>query len=215
MELSYTAKQLKQEKANSFIHAIGILFGLISMPALISLAIETNNINNVIAATAYGFSFVLVFTCSTLFHGIKKPRWKQIMKIMDHISIYYLIAGTYTPLVLLYLHDYTGQIILTILWSAAIIGTFFKIYYTGRWEIMSTFIYVVLGWIMILKINTFYQVMPSPIFTLVCAGGALYSLGVIFYLWKKYTYHHAVWHSMVLIGAICHYSAIFMSLSGH
>ena len=132
---------------------------------------------------------------------------------MDHISIYYMIAGTYTPLVLLYLNNQIGAIILAILWSAAVIGTFFKIYFTGKWELMSTIIYLILGWLMMLKIEAFYQVMPSSIFALVCSGGALYSFGVIFYLWKKYMYHHAVWHSMVLAGAICHYAAIFLSLS--
>jgi hemolysin III len=204
--------RLKQELVNSIMHGFGILFGIISIPILITLSAKGDNINAVIGSGIYGFTFLMVFTFSTLYHGFQHEKVKRALKILDHISIYYLIAGTYTPLILIYNYNSFGITLLCILWFLTLIGTVFKIFYCGKWEIGSTAIYLLMGWSMMAGGNAFFSAMPSSVFQMVIAGGIIYSFGVIFYLWEKYIYSHAFWHLCVLAAAICHYVAILLSV---
>jgi hemolysin III len=204
--------RVKQELVNSLLHGLGILFGIVCVPILITQAVKNENINGIVGSGIYGFSFLMVFTFSTLYHGAPQGRIRQVMKILDHISIYYLIAGTYTPLLLIYMNNNFGITLLCILWSLTLAGTVFKTFFTGRWEILSTIIYVAMGWILLAAGRSFFANMPYDVTTLVIVGGVVYTLGVIFYLWEKYTYNHAVWHFMVLSAAICHYVAILLSI---
>ena len=204
--------RLKQEMVNSFLHALGIIFGLISIPILIALAAKANETNKIIGTGVYGFSFLMVFTFSTLYHGLQAEKVKRTFKILDHISIYFLIAGTYTPLILIYQHNDFGTTLLVVLWSLTLLGTIFKTFFCGRWELLSTIIYLLMGWSMLAGGNSFFAAMPANVLTMVVTGGVLYSAGVIFYLWEKYTYSHAVWHIFVLAAAICHYVAILLSV---
>ena len=134
------------------------------------------------------------------------------MRIMDHISIYFLIAGTYTPILLIYMNNNMGIALLIILWILTFIGTIYKCFFTGRYEIFSTLVYLAMGWIMLVAGPGFFAKMPVPVIALILAGALLYTTGVIFYIWEKYIYSHAVWHSFVLAAAICHYSAILISV---
>jgi hemolysin III len=154
----------------------------------------------------------MVFTFSTLYHGFQHEKVKRTLKIFDHISIYYLIAGTYTPVVLIYNNNSFGITLLCVLWSLTIIGTVFKIFYCGRWEIISTAIYLLMGWSMLAGGNAFFLRMPDTVLHMVIAGGVIYSIGTIFYLWDRYVYSHAIWHVCVLVAAICHYIAILLSV---
>jgi hemolysin III len=203
---------LKQERINSLLHGLGVLFGLISLPILLMLALKENNTPKVVGTGVYGFSFLMVFTFSTLYHGFQHQRLKRTFKILDHISIYYLIAGTYTPLILIYQNNAFGMGLLIALWSLTFLGTIFKVFFCGRWEILSTIIYLMMGWSMLAGGSSFFHPMPLNVLYLVIAGGVLYSFGVIFYLWEKFFYSHAVWHSFVLVAAICHYLAILQSV---
>jgi hemolysin III len=204
--------RLKQELVNSITHGFGILFGIISLPILITLAAKGDNINGIVGSSIYGFCFLMVFTFSTVYHGFQHEKVKRALKIMDHISIYYLIAGTYTPLILIYNYNTFGLTLLCVLWGLTLLGTVFKIFYCGRWEIVSTGIYLLMGWSMLAGGNSFFMSMPHSVFQMVIAGGIIYSFGVIFYLWDRYFYSHAVWHLCVLAAAICHYVAILLSL---
>jgi hemolysin III len=212
MQTESSELRLKQELVNSIMHGFGILFGIISIPVLITMAVKGDNTNGVIGSSIYGFCFLMVFTFSTLYHGFQHEKVKRALKILDHISIYYLIAGTYTPLILIYNHNSFGMTLLVILWGLTLAGTVFKIFFCGKWEIISTAIYLLMGWSMLAGGNSFFLRMPSAVFEMVVAGGIIYSFGVIFYLWDKYTYSHAVWHFCVLAAAICHYVAILMSV---
>ncbi len=203
----------KQELVNSILHGLGIVFGIISLPFLLLLALKENNSVKLIGAGVYGISFLMVFTFSTLYHGFRHQKLKRTFKILDHISIYYLIAGTYTPLVLVYQHNSFGIGLLIVLWTLAFMGTFFKLFFCGKWDTLSTLIYLMMGWSMLAGGQAFFDPIPSIVLYLIIGGGLLYSLGVIFYLWEKFTYSHAVWHSFVLVAAICHYSAIYLSIS--
>jgi len=204
--------RLKQELINSIMHGFGILFGLVCIPLLITLSVKGDNLNGIIGSSIYGFCFLMVFTFSTLYHGFQHEKVKRALKILDHISIYYLIAGTYTPLILIYNNNSFGMTLLCVLWSLTILGTIFKVFYCGRFDIMSTVIYLLMGWSMLAGGNSFFERMPHAVFQMVIAGGVIYSLGVIFYLRDKYFYSHALWHLFVLVAAICHYVAILLSI---
>lgn len=207
-----TAPTLKQELTNSIIHGFGIIFGIIAIPLLIALATKSENTAGVIGASIYGFCFLQLFTFSTLYHGFQNPQVKRVLEILDHISIYFLIAGTYTPFILIYLNNTFGIILLSILWGLTVFGIFFKIFYTGRWNLLSTFIYIAMGLILFIGGRLFFINIPWPVLIMIFIGGGLYLFGVIFYLWEKYPYNHAVWHFFVLCAAVCHYVAILMAV---
>ena len=212
MQTINSKTSIQQELVNSIIHGFGIIFGIVSIPILIALAIKSNNTAGIIGAAIYGFCFLQLFTFSTLYHGFQQRQVKRVLEILDHISIYFLIAGTYTPFLLIYLDNAFGITLLTILWALTAIGIIYKIFFTGRWNILSTIIYIATGCIMIVGGRTFFINIPSEVMTMILVGGALYLLGVIFYLWEKYPYNHAVWHFFVLAAAVCHYVAILLAV---
>ncbi len=207
--------RIQQELVNSIIHGFGIIFGIISIPVLIAFAIKRNNTPGVIGAAIYGFCFLQLFTFSTLYHGIQHSQAKRTLEILDHISIFFLIAGTYTPFLLMYMPVSFGITLLAILWSLTAVGIIFKIFFTGKWKIFSTLIYIAMGFIMIVGGRTFFESIPSNILTMILIGCGLYLVGVVFYLWKKYRYNHAVWHFFVLAAAVCHYVAILLAVASN
>jgi hemolysin III len=203
---------LQLELTNSIIHGIGILFGIAAIPLLTALAARSNNVPGIVGASVYGFCFLLLFTFSTLYHGFQQPRVKRVLEVFDHISIYFLIAGTYTPFILNYLFNTFGIIMLCVLWGLVILGIFFKIYFVNRFNILSTIIYLLMGYMMVWGGKTFFSSMPVPVITLICIGGGLYTLGVVFYLWNRPKWNHAIWHLLVLAAAICHYVAVLLTV---
>ena len=204
---------LRLEILNSLLHALGIVFGIISVPVLIAEATKNNNLAGITGAGIYGVCFLMLFTCSTLYHGFQQPKLKELLRILDHISIYFLIAGTYTPIILVFVNNPFGMRLLVALWTLTALGIVFKTFFTGRFEITSTFIYMLMGWILFIDPKNFFAVMPQSVIALIIVGGVLYSIGVVFFLWEKYIYHHAIWHTLVLAAAICHYAAVFIAVS--
>jgi hemolysin III len=201
-----------QEIVNGLTHAAGVLFGLAWLPVLPGLATVHGNTPGLIGSCIYGFCFLFAFASSTAYHLAKEPRRKKALKVFDHISIYFFIAGTYTPFLLVYVHNSLGTTLLAILWGLTAAGVFFKIRFTGRFEIVSTIIYLAMGWIMVAGGRNFFDRLPSPVLVLVFIGAGLYSIGVFFYLWDKYRYTHAVWHVFVLAAAVCHYVAVLLAM---
>ncbi len=203
----------REEIVSSITHILGVLFGLVFIPVLILNAVEKEGQMPIVAGAAvYGISFLMVFTFSSLFHLHREGKRRDRLKIMDHISIYYLIAGTYTPFILVFVNNQFGITLLCVLWALAILGTFFKLYFTGKFEIVSTLIYVAMGWLLLSGADTFFEKMPAIIVNLIIAGAVLYTIGVLFYIWRWFAYHHAIWHLFVLCAAICHYSAILIAV---
>lgn len=207
-----TGYNLKQEMTHSMIHAFGILFGIISIPILTALAAKNANLPGIVGASIYGFSFLMLFSFSTMYHGFQQPHAKRVLEKLDHISIYFLIAGTYTPFLLIYLRNSFGITLLSVLWGLTLLGTFFKIFFTGRFSLVSTIIYVLMGWILFVGGRRFFTAVPSDVMTFIIIGGALYSIGIIFYLWKGFSWHHAMWHFFVLVAAVCHYVAVLLAV---
>ena len=205
-------KQPKLELVNSLLHVAGVFFGLIFIPYLLLIALKKAN-NILVAATGmYGLAFIMVFTFSSLYHGLLQPKIKHLFEILDHVSIYFLIAGTYTPLVVIFVNTPFGVVLLIALWFLTIIGSLFKLFFTGKFEILSTIIYILMGLLLLTGGKRFFISIPPSVTTLIITGVGLYCMGVIFYLWKKFTYHHAIWHLFVLTAAICHYFAILIAI---
>ncbi|RXK60411.1 hemolysin III family protein [Lacibacter luteus] len=210
--MSEEHSSLKLEIANSITHGIGILFGIAALPVLSALAATKNHTVAVVGAAVYGFSFLLVFTFSTLYHAFQNPRVKKVLNVFDHISIYFLIAGTYTPFLLNYMMNVTGITLLSVLWGLTIVGIVFKLFFTGRFNYASTAVYIAMGWILLFGGRSFFAAIPWPVLTMIIIGGVLYTVGTLFYLWEKLYYHHVIWHLFVLAAAICHYVAVLLMI---
>ncbi len=208
MAQHHTSYTLKQELANSISHGFGILFGIVCMPILIATAAQTGSKAAVAGTAIYGFSFIMVYTFSTLYHGFQQPEVKRVMKIIDHISIYFLIAGSYTPFTLIGLREHGGWWLFGIVWILALAGVIFKLYYTGRFKLVSTLIYIGMGWMVIFAIKPMLQNIDMTTLIWLFTGGLFYTLGTVFYMSKKIRYTHTIWHVFVMLGSASHFVAI-------
>jgi hemolysin III len=210
--------EFRQELANSLSHGFGVLFGFVSIPILIALASTSGNVPGLIGVSIFGFSFLMLYTFSTLYHGstlynsLHQNKIKKVMQVMDHISIYFLIAGSYTPFILIYFLNPMGITLLSVLWGLTLIGTIFKIFFTGKYEFVSLVMYLGMGWMMLFVAESFFITLPLSSLVMVIIGGGLYTLGVVFYVWEKLLYNHAIWHIFVLAASICHYVSILLIL---
>ncbi|MEM1134912.1 MAG: hemolysin III family protein [Bacteroidota bacterium] len=206
-------EQFRYELANSLSHGAGLIFGIISIPALILTAIYHSTTDRLIGAVAFGVAFLMVYTFSTLYHSFHKPALKKLLQKLDHISIYYLIAGSYTPFILTYVQDYKGFTVLALVWFMAMAGTIFKVFFTGKYDLISTLIYLAMGWLFLIVADSFFQKFPFDCLVMVISGGLSYTIGVIFYRWESLPYHHAIWHIFVLGGSVCHYFAVLLTVT--
>ena len=205
-------RSVKEERINALTHGAGIAFGLISIPFLIYYSFKTGNNAILAGSIVYGLSFLFVYSASTIFHAINKPRYKRTWRKIDHISIYFLISGTYTPFVLIYLNNSKGFALLAVLWALTLIGMCLKIFLTGKFDNISTFIYLLMGWSMIFVAKSFFTAVPFPILLLIITGGILYSAGVYFYLKDQRPYYHGIWHIFVLAAGVFHFFGVFAAV---
>jgi len=173
MQASDRSTQIQIELVNGIIHGFGIIFGIVGIPILIAFAIKSDNTPGVIGAAIYGFCFLQLFTFSTLYHSFQHAAAKRIFEILDHISIYFLIAGTYTPFLLIYMYNAFGITLLSVLWGLTTLGIIFKIFFTGKWNIVSTMVYIAMGCILIVGGRTFFDAIPAPIMTMINRGHTL------------------------------------------
>ena len=202
----------RQERANVIIHIIGILFGVGAIPFLFIMA-RDQHAGYIISIIIYAFCFLLLFTSSAMYHASKRYKVKRFFKKLDRISIYFLIAGTYTAIIRYYLFDGTGIVLLSVLWGLVVVGIFFELFFPGKFNLISVLFYLVMGLIFVFVPNHFFSSMPTQVMALVLCGVGLYCFGVIFYLWQKWPYHHAIWHFFVLGGGIVHFVAILVTVA--
>lgn len=207
--LNYTRKQ---ELANSLTHGLGILLILAGIPlGLNSIGSESLSTRAWLSLAIYVLSLLMVYINSTFYHALVNKTAKKVFKILDHISIYFLIAGTTTYFVLKYVPGTTGLVFIIFQWLLVLAGTIFKIFFTGRFKLLSTFLYLALGLMVLVVSQSLWTYMPASVTAWVLAGGALYTGGIVFYLWKKLYYQHAIWHLFVLAGSVSHYIALLNS----
>ena len=199
----------KEELINTISHAIGLV---LSIPALILLVIYANiegGLWHIVSFSIYGSSLVILYLASTLYHGTKEPSLKKKLNVFDHSAIYLLIAGTYTPFALVTLNGVWGWSIFAIVWSIAAIGLVLKLFYTGRYNKISTLAYVLMGWVMVIAIKPLINNLSAEGLFWLFIGGLFYTIGAILYLIKKLPYNHAIFHIFVLLGSLSHFIAVF------
>jgi hemolysin III len=203
--------EIRKEMANTITHGLGLLVFLIAIPVLLFKGWQLERTDLLIGAGLFSLGLLKVYSFSTLYHAAKSSKLKHRLRIMDHISIYWLIAGSYTPFVLKFVPADKAVVFLVVLWSIVLAGTFTKIFFTGKFDAISTIAYIALGWMGAFIFEYIITIPPAILFFIV-AGGLSYTLGTIFYAWKRYTYHHAVWHIFVLAGSSMHFIAVYMML---
>ncbi|WP_144207284.1 PAQR family membrane homeostasis protein TrhA [Shewanella donghaensis] len=201
-----------EERANSITHGIGVIAGLVALIAMLIKANGQLNLTETIGVAVYGLSIVMLFLASTLYHSSKTPLWRKRFKMADHCAIYTLIAGTYTPLMLISLESEYASIILTAVWMLALGGIVFKTLFIGRFKALSVILYLVMGWLCVTIMSDLIKGMSDLGFNLLLAGGAFYSIGVIFYVNKRIPYNHAIWHLFVLAGALSHFLCVYLTV---
>lgn len=211
-DLKFDIKSIHEELANMISHGIGWLLAIFASPFLLYQAYHSEKEYAFFSVSIYIFSLIMVYTSSTLYHSAYKLSLRRKLRIFDHISIYFLIAGSYTPFLLIYLRTDGGYLVLKILWTMVLIGGVFKLFFTHKFKLISTLAYVVMGWLIIIIIKPFLQVLPNNVIYWISAGGFFYLFGTIFYLWKSLKQNHFIWHLFVLAGSICHFIAVYFCL---
>ena len=197
-----------EEKLNTISHAIGALFGIV---ALVLLIVHNSNKTDwsLFSVIVYGISIIILFMASTFYHAVKREKRKHYFRIVDHISIYFLIAGTYTPVCLISLEQTLGWTLFFVVWGIATFGVILKLFFTGRFEVFSTLLYLVMGWLIVFDFSKLSDVIGNNGILFLFAGGLAYTVGIVFYAIQKIPYNHVIWHLFVLAGAIFHFFMIF------
>lgn len=202
---------LAEEIANSISHGIGLVFGIVGLALLLGQAVDTHASTLAITSYAlYGGSMILLFLASTLYHAVPHPRAKIWLKKFDHCAIYLLIAGTYTPFLLVGLDSPLARGLMVVIWGLALLGILFKLTIAHRFKVLSLVTYLAMGWLSLVVIYELAMRLSPGGITLLALGGLIYSLGVIFYVCKRIPYNHAIWHGFVLGGSVCHFLAIYL-----
>jgi hemolysin III len=212
MHRTLTSRISVEELANSITHGIGLALSIAGFVVLLVLAAMRGTAWQIVGCAVYGTTLVCVYTASTLYHGIPRPHFRRILKILDHSAIYLLIAGTYTPFLLVNLRGAWGWSLLGVVWGLAIAGIVFKVWFVDRFKVLSTAIYIAMGWLALIAVKPLFAAVPIAGFIWLVAGGFLYTVGVLFFAWKRVPYNHTIWHVFVMAGSICHYLAVLYSV---
>ena len=205
---------LREEIANAGTHGLGLVAGFAAGIVLIVLTALTGHTLSIVAASVFTATVVLLFLASTLYHAIPHPTAKARLKVLDHAAIYLLIAGTYTPFTLVGLGGTWGWSLFGVVWGLAVVGVGFKLFFTGRFKLASTLIYIAMGWLALVALDPMVERLSPTVLTWLFVGGAFYTLGTLFYLAKRLPYAHAVWHLFVLGGCVSHFVATYALLLG-
>lgn len=189
-------------------HGLGAVLSVAGLTVIVAYATLYGETRHVVGSAIFGATLVLMYTASTLYHSIPLPRAKRVLQIIDHSSIYLLIAGTYTPFTLVTLQGSMGWWLFGLVWGLAVFGVAFKLFTTGRYEKLSLAIYIGMGWCVVLAIRPLMSALETGGLVLLLAGGLSYTGGVAFYVRERLRYHHAIWHAFVLAGSVLHYFAV-------
>jgi hemolysin III len=201
----------KEELYNAITHGIGFLLSLVGFALLVAFH-KYHSTSGLIAIILYGLSLSMLYLVSTLYHYEKNDERKLLFRKLDHISIYFLIAGTYSPIVLIVLNDSLGWTLFWVVWGIAILGTILKVFFTGRFEIISLVLYLFMGWLIVFDMQALLQKVDHTGILLLAGGGAAYTIGIIFYVLDRVKYSHVIWHLFVLAGSVLHYLFIFLKV---
>ncbi|MCC5881015.1 MAG: hemolysin III family protein [Halomonas sp.] len=205
---------LFEELLNSISHGIGAVLSLAGVIVLLILASMAAHVDpwKIVSISLYGVTLVLLYATSTLYHGVRHPRLKRLFQHLDHCAIYLLIAGTYTPFLLVNMRSTTGWTLFAIVWGLALAGIACKLAWPHRFTALRVAIYLIMGWLIVFAGDTLSTSLPTAGIVLLAAGGITYTLGVIFFAINSIPFNHAIWHLFVLGGSTCHYFAVYAAV---
>jgi hemolysin III len=198
-----------EEKINIVSHAIGFVLSIVALVLLVARAIQYGNAWHIVSFSIFGFSLMILYAASTFYHSAQSPALRNRLHIVDHASIYVLIAGTYTPFTLATLNGSTGWVLFGISWGLALTGLILKLFFTGKYNIISTIMYVFMGWIIVFAIKPLIHHLPLEGLLWLFAGGISYTMGAILYSIDSIKFNHAIFHLLVLMGSFCHFMSVY------
>ena len=198
-----------EESINIISHAIGLILSIVALVLLVRHANLHGNAWHVVSFAIFGLSLISLYAASTFYHSAKKPNLRSRLRIVDHATIYVLIAGTYTPFTLVTLKGTIGWVIFGISWGLALTGIILKLFFTGKYDLISTIMYVFMGWVIVFAIKPLIHHLPLEGLLWLFAGGISYTIGAILYSINKIKFNHAIFHMLVLIGSFCHFVSVF------
>ena len=198
-----------EEKINILSHAVGFILSIVALVLLVTHATQQGGVRHIVSFSIFGASLIILYAASTLYHSAKKSKLRNRLKIIDHASIYVLIAGTYTPFALVTLKGRIGWMIFGISWGLALTGIILKLFFTGKYNLISTIMYVLMGWVIVFAIKPLINNLPLEGLLWLIAGGISYTIGAILYSIKKIKFNHAIFHMFVLNGSFCQFMSVF------
>lgn len=198
-----------EERINVWSHGLGALLAVAGTVMLVLRAVALGDALRIVSFSIFGVSMILLYTASTIYHNSKTPKVRSRLNVFDHASIFVLIAGSYTPFTLVTLHGWVGWTIFGVAWGAALIGITLKLFFIGRYKLLSTIMYVLMGWIIVFAVNPLMQGMSSEGLSWLLAGGISYTVGAVLYSLKRMRFNHAIFHLFVLMGTICHFITVY------
>ncbi len=202
----------RDDIASAVTHGLGAILSAAGMGVLLALAVLRGDAWRVVSCSIYGASLLLLYLSSTLYHAFPGPRAKRVFQVIDHSAIYVLIAGTYTPFLLVNLRGGWGWSLFAVVWALTAAGIVFQVFFAGRFRLLHTLIYLGMGWLVVVAARPLLGRVPLAGLVLLLCGGLAYSVGVIFYLVRRLPYHHALWHLFVLAGSVLHYLAVLFTV---
>jgi len=212
-EKTYRQLSSTEEIINSITHGIGALLSIVALIVLVLLAEKHGDIWHLVSFSIYGCTLIILYLSSTLYHSFSKPKIKSLFARLDHVSIFLLIAGTYTPILLTSIRGTWGWTLFGIIWSLALVGAIIRAIYLHRFRKLMVAVYLGMGWMFVLAGKQIFLSLPTTSIIFLVLGGIAYSLGVVFYMWRSLPYSHGIWHLFVLAGSILHFFAIYFSIS--
>jgi hemolysin III len=201
-----------EEIVNGITHGIGALLSVVALIVLIVVAGKSGDALQLVSFSIYGATLILLYLSSTLYHSFSSPRIKNLFARFDHVSIFLLIAGTYTPILLTSIGGVWGWSLFGVIWGLALVGAVIRSIYLHRFRKLMVAVYLLMGWMFVIAGKQVYLSLPSISLTFLILGGVAYSVGVIFYMWRRLPYSHGIWHLFVLAGSILHFFAIYFSI---
>ena len=199
-----------EELANVASHGLGVAVSLAALVVMVTTSVLAADPWKVVSSAVFGAALILLYSASTLYHAFKEPRVKKALRVLDHSAIYILIAGTYTPYSLVTLRGAWGWTLFGLVWGFAVVGLTFKLLFFGKWEKLAVACYVAMGWTALIAMKPLVEALPFWGLFWLFAGGIFYTGGVVFYVWKRLPYNHAIWHLFVLAGSVSHFIGILL-----
>jgi hemolysin III len=207
--------KFSEEIAHSITHGIGIVLAIAALAILTSFAAVFGTARHIVGCSIFGATMIILYTASTLYHSLQNEKAKKVFRVFDHSAIFLLIAGTYTPFTLITLKGAWGWTLFGVVWGLAIIGIVLQTVSNMRFQVLSLVLYLAMGWIGIVAVRPMISLLPVSGLVFLAAGGLSYTLGVVFYVWERLPFNHAIWHVFVLGGSVSHFFAILFGVIPH